>query len=427
VRDSVHTFLIRVLNAVIAAALGILTARVLGPALRGIYVLPILDAALASALFGGLGSATSYYMLSERRGRGILRPAFLTALLFVTLGVLSVSALGLAQHRAWTILPAAVALPPMALTAIVTGYCLGINRVRYANYLTTFISLTGLVMIALGLLLISRSAAVAIEMWVASLVVTAAGAGLFLLNSSWKLRGSPVAVTEYMLFAAKSGFTNLVTILNLRIDVYIIAALTSSATLGTYTIAVAGADTLKILTQVLSQTAGPRIGSASLSESAQFTAKCVRNNLLIALVPCAMTLIAAPWIVALLYGQRFLGSVSPLQILSVGIFASAPASILSTFYTLRLGRPMVSFWNNAFSAAICCGLSFVLIPTFGMLGAAWASTLAYIVSQVHFLWLFTRTTLLPITSVLFVQRNDLQRLQRVVTTILQRFRNARTA
>lgn len=425
-KDSIHTLAVRVLNVVLAAALGILTARFLGPTQRGIYVMPGLDVALAAAFFGGLGNATSYYMLSGGRGSGILRPAILTTFLFVLAGAAGVTVLGILEHRSWTILPAVVALFPTALVIIATGYSIGMHRVRYANYFGVLGSLSGLVMMASGLILIGKNATVAIEMWIASTTLTAAVAATFLLVSSRRLEGSPVSVRAYTIFAIKSGLTNLVSVLNLRIDVYIIAALTSPATLGIYTVAVAGAEALKILTLILSQTAAPRIGSSPEVESARFTAKCIRNNLLIAFIPCAGIIVLCPWILRILYGANFLPGVGALQILSIGIFASAPSSLFSAFYTLKLGRPLISLWNCAFSAAICFALSFMLIPRLGMNGAAAASTISYVASQLLFLWIFRRDTGLSISTVLFVQRDDFTLFHRAAVATLRRVRNAVT-
>lgn len=426
VKDSVQTLAMRVLNMVVAAALGILTARLLGPNQRGLYVLPGLDVNLAAAFFTGLGNATSYYMLNERRGSGVLRPALLTTPLFVIAGILGVAILGIAEHRPWTILPAVIVLLPTAVVLVVTSYCYGLHRVRYANYFGILGSLSGLIFMVIGLLLIAKSAAIAIDMWIASTTLTAIVAAIFFWNTSRRLECSPVSVRAYTIFAIKGGLTNLVSILNLRIDVYIIAALTSPATLGIYTVAVVGAEALKILTMVLSQTAAPRIGSAPQAESARFTAKCIRHNLLIALIPCAIMIVAAPWLLGVLYGAKFLPGVSALQILSIGIFASAPASLFAAYYTLKLGRPLMNLWNCAFSATVCLALSFMLIPRMGMNGAAAASTISYAASQALFLWIFSRDTGLPASTVLLVQRDDLVLFQRVAVATLRRVRNVAT-
>lgn len=420
-KDSVHTLVVRVLNILIAAALGILTARLLGAGQRGVYLLPILNATLASSVFGGLNSATSYFMLNAGAGRSVLRPAIATAGVFVGAAAIVVVILGIWQQRVWSIAPAAICLPPLALTYITGGYCLGVHRVRYANLFIALSSVIAIAMMLFGLLLVSKTAGVAIVMWIAATVLSAGIGGLYLALSSRQLQsGSPVPFMGYLAFAVQSGLTNVLTILNLRVDVYIIAALTSSATLGIYTVAVSGAEALKVLTLVLSQTAAPRIGSMDIAESARFTARCIRNNILAALAPCALIIACAPWLLGLLYGAAFLPASPSLRILAIGIFASAPASVLATFYTLKLGRPMVSFWNNGLSATVCASLSVLLIPRLGMAGAAMGSTAGYIASAAVLVVMFVNKTKLPVEIVLLAQREDLQFLRRAVGSVLRR-------
>jgi O-antigen/teichoic acid export membrane protein len=165
---------------------------------------------------------------------------------------------------------------------------------------------------------------------------------------------------------------------------------------------------------VLSQAATPRIAGAERNIAATLTAKCIRCNFLVAAVPCALIVAAAPQILKLLYGPAFLPASNGLRILALGIFVSSSASLFSVYYTLKLGKPMISFWNNALSAAVCLTLSVVLIPPLGIVGGATASTIAYLVGEVALLLLFIRDTGIPVASVLFVHRDDIVLLRGLI-------------
>jgi O-antigen/teichoic acid export membrane protein len=134
----------------------------------------------------------------------------------------------------------------------------------------------------------------------------------------------------------------------------------------------------------------------------------------VAAVPCALIVAAAPQILKLLYGPAFLPASNGLRILALGIFVSSSASLFSVYYTLKLGKPMISFWNNALSAAVCLTLSVVLIPPLGIVGGATASTIAYLVGEVALLLLFIRDTGIPVASVLFVHRDDIVLLRGLI-------------
>lgn len=423
-KDSAHTFGARILTMVVAAGLGIITARLLGPSQRGIYVVPMLYAGLAGAFLAGLSATTSYYMLSERRGAGILKPAAITGAVFIAGGAVAVAILSVTGRHAALMVPAMIALIPAAVISLAGGYCYGIYRVRYANYLSLLGTVVGLAVTPAGLLLFGRNASIAIVMWLSASWFTALVAAVFVWFDSHRRESAPVRVRDYFTYAVKIGSTNLLTILNFRVDMYVIAALASPAILGIYSLAVAGAEAVKIVTLVLSQSAAPRIGSLDTVESAHFTARCVRINFVIALVPCVLVFVAAPWLMGLLYGPAFAQGGTALRILTIGVFALAPGSLLSAFYTLRLGRPMVSFWNAAMSAAICLGLSVVLIPRYGMNGAAIASTAGYVAGALAIVLLFIWENAISPAAVMVLRREDLRPLGRVAAALARRLRPA---
>ena len=98
---------------------------------------------------------------------------------------------------------------------------------------------------------------------------------------------------------------------------------------------------------------------------------------LMAFVPFAMMAIA-PWIVGLLYGEFFLDAVAPFLILSVWGLVRA-AGQLAYNIPKGVGRPMVGAWAMVLTAALNVGFNVVLIPPLGVIGAALATTISYIV------------------------------------------------
>src|SRR5579872_2415536 len=114
----------------LAAVLGIITARALGPHGRGVVALPMVDAALVTAAFAGLTSATSYFMLREHAGRAVLRAGLWSIAVFVTLGALATVVIAVIAHHPWAALPATLSLPGTAVLMLAYGYAVGTHRVR---------------------------------------------------------------------------------------------------------------------------------------------------------------------------------------------------------------------------------------------------------------------------------------------------------
>ena len=92
-----------------------------------------------------------------------------------------------------------------------------------------------------------------------------------------------------------------------------------------------------------------------------------------------LALAAGPLLPAL-YGQEFVESVVPAAIIAVGLVAS-PAGGLASGYLLGTRRPGTNSVLQAVGLLATLGLDVLLIPHFGVIGAAVASAIAYLVTD----------------------------------------------
>jgi O-antigen/teichoic acid export membrane protein len=98
---------------------------------------------------------------------------------------------------------------------------------------------------------------------------------------------------------------------------------------------------------------------------------------LMAFIPLAMMAIA-PWVVGLLYGELFLPAVAPFMILSVwGLIR--PVGLIAYSIPKGVGRPIVGAGAMVMTAVLNVGLNAMLIPAWGTVGAAVATTISYVV------------------------------------------------
>ncbi len=338
--DGLFTFGLRVVNIVCAMGLGILTARMLGPAGKGLYALPSVEAGLIVSGFAGLGSAMTYFLLHRKTGPGILRPALLAGALFVIAGAAAIVPLAFFSGQRWAALPAILSLPSGVAICLATGYAIGVKRVRYATSLTAAVTVTTFALMLCGFFLIARTPGIAIAAWIAGNTAVAILAIAAIAIHARKLEGSDIpSLGEFTKFSVKVGLVQLVSLLNYRADLYLVAIMTTPAALGVYTVAVSAAESLLLPTQVASLVTSPHIGSFEREPAAALAARCVRNNLLVALVVCAAIFVCCSPIVKLLYGPAFMPVIPALRILLAGVFALSLASPISSYFTLKLGRP----------------------------------------------------------------------------------------
>jgi O-antigen/teichoic acid export membrane protein len=393
--DGLYTFVVRIANVVAAAVLGILTARLLGPEGKGTYALPMIQAAIVATAFAGLTSATSYFLLNgdagNRRTLAVALRASVPFLLGGAVGVLAIGAFGAAR---WAIPAAIASLPASAAISIVTGYVIGIKRVRYATTITIACTIANLALAAFGLFLVARTPTVAIAAWLVSLNVIAAIALAATIRHAHRspAAGAKISTGSFLRLAAKVGSTGVVTLLNYRADLYVVAIFLPTSALGLYTVAISAAESLLIPTQIAALVTSPHIGSLPASEASRLAARCVRNNLLAAIVICSALFAFSPPLIRLLYGASFLPLVPALRVLLIGVFALSLGSPISNYFTLKLAKPEVTLAIASGSAILCIVASVLLIPHFGLVGAAAGSTIAYVAGQGAGLWYFSRTT-----------------------------------
>ena len=81
----------------------------------------------------------------------------------------------------------------------------------------------------------------------------------------------------------------------------------------------------------------------------------------------------------MLYSEAFCPAVEALQALLVGIVALSAGRVLSNDLAGR-GRPILNAYGGMATVAVNIVLNIIWIPRFGIVGAAWASTVSYFVS-----------------------------------------------
>ncbi|MGH7683165.1 MAG: polysaccharide biosynthesis C-terminal domain-containing protein, partial [Vulcanimicrobiaceae bacterium] len=275
-------------------------------------------------------------------------------------------------------------------------------------------------LLAAGLFWWGFSPRIAVPMWfAANALVALAGLAVVLWNAR-RLPAKHVATWPFLNYAVRVGAAGIVAMLNYRVDLYIVAAMTPHRDLGFYTTAVSAAETLLVAAQVGAMVTVPQIGSLSESEAAELAACCVRNNLVFVGLCGIVAAIIAPYAVSLLYGSAFLPTVTPLRILLFGVVPWSAASMISSYYTLNVRRPQIAFVTAGASAMACAVLSVVLVPRLGITGAAIATTATYWGSIIAMVLYFSHETRIPISRVLLFQPEDFQGYRRIALSFFSK-------
>lgn len=402
-RDVTLNILARVVALAALAAATVLVARTGGAAGVGAYallrVLPGLVGVLAAC---GLPSATAYFLAGPRRHQPRMWQSIIAVMLAGSiLGTLAWVVATPLIHRLFfsSISEAAVLLAGLTVftqlpVAVGKGVLQGLEDMRGTNlvigleelaFLPAYAALWAVGAREAGLIiwaLIIADAVVALYAW-ARIFRRAEGIAVG--------RPDRALVTEIVHFGIRGQVGGVVGLLNLRLDFAVLGAIAGPAALGVYAIASKYAELLRLPGLAITWVMYPRIARQGEQQVARSIRGLIPKAIAVTVVGALALAAAAGVVLPAVYGAEFAAAVTPAWILLGGLVLQG-ASGLATAYLYGTGRPGLSSLGLGVGLAMTIVLDFLLIPHFGTIGAATASTVAYLSSDLMLITFFLRSS-----------------------------------
>lgn len=389
----------------VGAFVSVAIARGLGPEGRGAYFVLVTIAIVAISL-GHLSVEQAQVCLWKRpEARAALSANSL--LLGVSVGVLSAlatvvvtTALGpeVVPVPSHTLLAVALLGIPCSMTVLYLNNILVLRaRIEWVNWSGLC---TGLVhcVVLLSLAATGRlSLAWVVVMWVISLALPLA---IVIPVIRPRLRDRDLSLARRELGMGLRYHTGLVSLFLLfRIDILMLNAMMTNAAVGLYSLAATLIELTRVAVDSIAQVALPRQMEGDHDSAAAFTARTARLTLLFALVSVGLMCAVAPILIPVVYGSAFAGSVPPLLGLAPGLMVLGGTRTIAAFL-LRLDRPVLMSAISVTALVVNVVLNLVLIPAFGIVGCAVASSIGYgVLGGLQAAW-FLRATGLPLSRLL---------------------------
>lgn len=178
-------------------------------------------------------------------------------------------------------------------------------------------------------------------------------------------------------FGIKAHIGSIMLIGNYRVDQWFVGAISGFTELGLYSVAVAWGEALFFLPTALAIVQRPDLVRAHKEvDAAGQVAPVFRAAMWGTLMLASLMLVAAPFLCETIFGEEFRGSIDDLRVLIPGGFGIVALKLFGNALTAQ-GKPMLETAAIGIAFASTIALDLVLIPTYGGLGAALASTFAY--------------------------------------------------
>jgi O-antigen/teichoic acid export membrane protein len=177
-------------------------------------------------------------------------------------------------------------------------------------------------------------------------------------------------------FGSKAHVGRLMEVGNYRGDQWMLGAMVGPRELGLYSIAVAWAELLFYLPGVLVLVQRPDLVRATPSEAVGRALRVCRVGFVLSGAAAVVMLMVAPFLCAGIFGERFHGSIDDLRVLSLGAFGIVAFELLRNALTAQR-KPMLGSAAVGVAFVLTVALDVLLIPRYGGLGAAIATSAAY--------------------------------------------------
>jgi O-antigen/teichoic acid export membrane protein len=320
---------------------------------------------------------------------------------------------------------AALAIPGELFFSIGLFALLGRRRMAAYSAIRLLRRLTLLVGIV-GVAVVSRlSLDVAIVINVASLVVTiiaiwwaAARDGVA------SVRPSGTLLREEIQFGSRSLLGTVAERLQFRADAFIVNAFHGVRQTGVYSVTSGLAETLWYIPNALGTVMFSRAVDPS-ADAGRIAAVLTRTTIAVALVTAIPAFALGPRLVRIVYGSPFTDAGVALRLILPGIVAYSVVAVLSRYIVGR-GRPGVGTFVLLTGLLLNIAANLILVPRFGINGAAASSSISYGLTAVLTLTVFRRLSGRGVAETLIIRRSDLRALWAMVRAIGGRLGGRRT-
>lgn len=399
--DSFQTIIRQSLSIFFGLGLYILIARILGPEGSGLYAMGLLlPLTLSTFLNIGVTSSNVYFIASGKVTVG--QAAKTNFLLWAVLSVAGCSvAAALIITQGETLFPGVpefllwigmLAFPALLLLAFLEGLFQGVQD--FKRYNTALLLSPGLTLL-LALLLVG-----VLKMGVTGALLSFIGGNVIgLLVSLGMLRpymgrnkkgliddrpGGRLKnyLRECLNYGWKAHLSNMLAFVNYKADIFLVNFFLSPAATGVYSISVLIAEKLWILSYSVGAVILPRLSELHQEEQKrkQLTPLVARWVFLAsALGALILALLASP-LINLFFGSKFAPAFNALLWLLPGVVIYGMARVLSNDIAAR-GKPELNCFNEVVVVTVNVLGNIILIPRFGIEGAAIATSIAYILGS----------------------------------------------
>jgi O-antigen/teichoic acid export membrane protein len=280
----------------------------------------------------------------------------------------------------WLILLGMGGLPFRLLSGYLSGILLGLQRIITINMINL---VQGMLTLAFTILLV-----IGLRVGLSGPILSSLGAGMAGLiiliiilrraGGVFKPHRNPSATHSVLSFGLKGYIGNVLQFFNYRLDMFFVNYFVGSASVGIYGVSVGLAEILWYFPNAVGFVIFPKATATKPEVMSAFTPKVFWITLGVTALGAIGLVVLGKSLIQLIYSLNFVGAYLPMLVLLPGVILLGGAKVLTNEIAGR-GYPQYNSINAGIALILTVIFDLILIPRYGILGAAVASSIAYTV------------------------------------------------
>jgi O-antigen/teichoic acid export membrane protein len=365
-----------------------LLARGLGPAGTGLYAVAILVPTSLTLLFGGgLGAANVYFAGSTRLAiRDLTQNAVAIAVAGTALAGVAIGALwwvGILGLILPGITPAMLAmglviLPVLMLRQAFNAIVLGLQQLsRSARVdMAQAVAMLAGVLILVGVIGVNAAGAMVAYLLGVLIAVTVLVSWLRSLGARFVPQWRRTVAGPTISYGYRATAGSIAQIITYRLDLILVNVWIGSAVAGEYSIATRLAELLWLLPAAIGTVVFSRSSSTRGDQMNAITPRAFAATFVISSAGAIALAVTGPWLIPFMFSDQFSASYGPMLVLLPGAVLLGSSGVLANDLAGR-GHPGLVSLAAVAGCFVTIPLDLLLIRSYGAIGAALASSIAY--------------------------------------------------
>lgn len=417
----------------LSTAINITLARMLGPEGTGIYTLTVLTGSILFTLGNfGLTASITYFTSKGKHELKDIVSTILTLSLITGVGLSTITVLIIYNFS----IPFLKGIDPLFITIIIfsvpftlagsylSSVLLGKEKIILFNLMQLIERLVLLLVFFILFVFSSHWIINAVSSTVIASIVSCATV-LFLVSKMTTIRlGIKRTVISAMAkYGAKVYFANMMFFGEKKLDVFILNFFLNPAAVGYYSLATGLAEFLRYIPQTASVVLFPKIASVSKVQAKEYTPKVCRHIIFLTTVGCVIMGCLSELIIKVVYGKAFLPALPVVWVFLPGMIFFAITKVLLSDLLGR-GKPIFATVVSFIGIFSSVSLNFLLIPIWGMFGAAIAGVISYFLTAMVLFVFYLKVSGNNWIDMIKFDKNDLMIYVVIIKKMISKIKNA---